>query len=164
MSEPSRATLRKIQRAARLRVEGNPWEVVAAHIGRRHADSAKHLTQEHPQEWAAAFAQAREKHLGGLEMEAVRTLREMLSLHESPRAANMEPMQVEQIREAAAHSLLCHCAKMRAQRVVVNANATVNDDSAGMDWREVRRLMREDIQRERVDALRRPTRPAEGVA
>ena len=64
--------------AAEMRVRGNSWEEIAKAIGRKTADSARHLPREYPAEWAAAFEGAYDELMPEVEAESILVLRENL--------------------------------------------------------------------------------------
>ncbi len=130
MTEPTLQTLQILKIAAELRIEGNPWSVVAKRIGRSNADSARLITREHPGEWRMAYEEARAEYLPSVEAEALLTQRELMrpmrqlydEITAQPVLRDGKPVLVvrdEKIRQSAAHSILNHTRHERASRINV---------------------------------------------
>jgi len=137
MPVPTLQTLRKLKLAARLRVEGELWRSVAKHIGRRNELSAQRICQEYPDLWHQEYEAAREAYLNSTEAEALLTQRELLRTQGGD--GGLEEVDARRIRQSAAHSLLAHTAKMRAQKVEVFGGLDHNHfhSDGPMDWRAV---------------------------
>lgn len=113
MSEPTAETVARIKEVAKLRIEGATWRQIAERYQYKHEGSAcSTLTQEHPELWREEYEAARASYLDSVEAEALLTQRELL------RSKNLE------LRQRAAHSLLAHCAKLRAQKLHITGDLT----------------------------------------
>ena len=127
---PPSETSEKIKLAARLRVGGNSWTVVAKHIGRKNEDSAQHIMDENPEEWKAAYAYAYAMYLDEIEAEAgvterelMRPLRYLYTSDGKVKHENGYPVVVardEKLRDSAANHLLVHASKMRVAHINVH--------------------------------------------
>ena len=109
-------TKQKIKDAAQLRIEGQTWDQIAKVLLYKTALSARLvMTQDHPEAWRAAYETARATYLDEIEGEAILTQRMLMRPTHTVKGEEREtPLQ---IRQSAAHSLLSHCSKLRAQKV-----------------------------------------------
>ena len=113
MSKPTGQTVARIKDAARRRVEGQSWSVIAEYYGYKRAQSACNtLTSEHPTLWRDAYEKARALWLDEIEATAVLTQRDLLKSAD------------ERVRQSAAHSLLNHCRQLRAQKIELTGDLT----------------------------------------
>lgn len=128
---PPKDNTEKIKLAARLRVEGNSWTIIAKHIGRANEDSAQHIIHEYPEEWKAAYAYAYAMYLDEIEAEASVTERELMRplrrLYTGEGKVKTDehgyPVMVardEKLRDSAANHLLVHASKMRVAHINVH--------------------------------------------
>ena len=109
MPEPTKATKGRIKSVAVLRTEGVSWAEIAKRFKYASADSAcKQMTWEHADLWREEYERARALYLDDVESEALLTQRQLLRCDDL------------RIRQSAAHSLLAHCAKLRAQKLEVS--------------------------------------------
>jgi len=114
VSEPTTQTLRRIKESAKFRIQGESWRQIAQRYQYSSEDSARAmLTQEHPEEWRRAYEAARKRLLDEVEIGAVSRQIEL-----SEQSDNLA------IAQAATHSLLVHCAKLRAQQIAVTATVS----------------------------------------
>lgn len=110
---PTLRRLRRIKQAARLFVEGWTWDKIAGLHGYRNGESARvSLQGHHPSTWRAEYDAARELYLPALEAEAELTQRGLLRSKD------------ENIRQRAAHSLLAHADRLKAQKLQVTGDLT----------------------------------------
>ena len=106
MPKPTKTTKDRIKEVAALRVEGVPWAQIAKRFGYASQETAcKCMTYDHADLWRAEYERARALYLDDVESEALLTQRALLRCDDL------------RIRQSAAHSLLAHCAKLRAQKV-----------------------------------------------
>lgn len=128
-------TSRRIKEAARMKVEGATWAVVALKFGYSSADTCKKTLSQtiHLEEWRAAYEEARADRLNDIEVGAILTQVELSQRYVTVPAYEHIPEKVfenrDQIRQAAAHSLLAHCAKLKAKEVG-DVNINVGDSVA----------------------------------
>ena len=119
MSKPTSETSQRIKEAAKLRVEGASWEKIAILYQYKNADSARKTLQgEHPELWREAFEHARSLYLDEIESEALLTQRDLIRPHKETKDG-IKVERDERIRQSAAHSLLVHSSRMRAQKIEV---------------------------------------------
>lgn len=112
MSNPTSETLDRIKETAKLRVEGSTWAEIAEKYGYKNESSAcTMLTQEHPQLWREAYDKARAAFLDGIEIGAIE--RQVVLSRQSDNLS---------VAQAATHSLLAHCAKLRAMHVNITGS------------------------------------------
>lgn len=109
MREPKKATKARIKEVAVLRVEGVTWAAIAERYKYASADSAcKQMTWEYRDLWQEEYEHADAMRLAEIEAKGVKTQLELMDCDDN------------NIRQRAAHSILAHCAKLRAQKVQVS--------------------------------------------
>lgn len=120
MSIPTSETVARITDAAKMVVEGAGWAQIARKYGYANEDSAcTMLTQAYPDLWHAEYERSRTQYMAGIEAEAALTQRALLrpfrtyTDKDGKQAVQEVPVQVSQ---SAAHSLLSHAVKDRAQK------------------------------------------------
>jgi hypothetical protein len=149
VSEQHQATAEtqaKLEQAARLRVEGATWEVVAGRLGGYSSgDSArKTLAGHHPELWQAAMERAREEYGPQVEAEAILTQRELMrptrqvyDEHGKPvvNTDGTPKMQArdERVRQSAAHSLLNHASRTRRQQIEMTLKGGLRHSHSRME-------------------------------
>lgn len=110
---PTLRILRRIKEGARLFIEGSTWATIGAHFGYANGESARvSLQGNHPSTWRAEYDAARELYLPAVEAEAEWTQRKLLRSKD------------ENIRQRAAHSLLAHVDRLKAQKLQVTGDLT----------------------------------------
>ena len=133
----STATKRKIRKAAKLRVEGNQWVVVAKAI-KRTPLSAAHLPSEYPELWRIEYDKALERYRPKLEAAAMNTVGELLSdTVRKPVVGTdgrvdgykLEPTPLS-IRAQASGIALTHARQSKAQNINVQATVALLDTTA----------------------------------
>jgi len=118
MSNPSSESSTRIKKAAVLRVESATWAKIAKRFGYKNAESArKMMTGKYPDLWREEYEKARALHLDEIESEALLTNRELLRPLKKDGSE-----RGERVRQSAAHSLLAHSAKLRAQKIEIAGN------------------------------------------
>jgi len=119
MSEPTRQTVERIKEVAKMRIEGATWKVIANVYGYSTEGTARQtLTQEHPDLWKEEYEKARELYLNQIEAEAILTQRSLMQSRRKIKTEKGERYQEidPELNQKAAHSLLAHTAKLRAQK------------------------------------------------
>lgn len=120
MPTPTSETLARITAATRLLVEGATWAGIAKLYGYASADSAcSMLSQSYPEIWRAEYEIARTKYMAEIEAEAALTQRALLRPYRpyTDRDGNPAIQDVPvQVSQSAAHSLLSHAVRDRAQK------------------------------------------------
>jgi hypothetical protein len=147
-------------------VEGLSWDKIALQYGYKNGVSARKTLQGmHPALWREAFEQARSLYLDEIESEALLTQRDLIRPHkENKDGSKIE--RDERIRQSAAHSLLVHSARMRAQKLEISGPQgdplTIAQCQADKDWMKKRKALKafydalpKDQQEVLRDALRR---------
>jgi hypothetical protein len=151
MSEPTAETTERIREAAKLRVEGMSWERVAQHFRYANADAARvTLTQAHPELWRAEYERARELYLDDMEAEAILTQRALMRPFRSVRKPDgSEIVQTiePQLNQSAAHSILSHAARLRAQKIEVKGEVRHSGHITPMTPEEAIAALREAHER-----------------
>jgi len=121
----------KQQEAARLRAIGTPWSVVAERLGYQNGKSAQaSIVGYKTAAWADAWTAAIQAAMPDIESEAMTTQRELMRATGPVYGPDGKPMsgpdgkplrktRDEKIRQSAAHSLLNHSARMKAQRIEI---------------------------------------------
>ena len=121
----------RIKEVAKLRVEGATWAVIATRYGYKHNQSARQsLTLKYPVLWRDEYELARALYLDEIEGEAILTQRELIRptrivTHHDPDTGAETEERVDNpldMRQRAAHSILAHCAKLRARKVEVTGS------------------------------------------
>ena len=114
---------KKLSAVAQMRVEGASWGIVATKYGYKTAESARvAITDIHPELWRELYEDTRAKYLDQMEAEAVLTQRELLRLDQIEKGKDVPPSDVHRIRQSAAHSLMNHAARLRAQKIELKGN------------------------------------------
>jgi hypothetical protein len=110
--------LDKIEAVAIERVEGDTWDVIAERHGYASGDSIRSfITGKHRDAWRDAYDRQRELRLDTVEATAIQTQIDLLKDAD------------HRIRQSAAHSLLVHCGRMRAQKLQVDFRGKIRHDS-----------------------------------
>jgi len=103
---PSPEISDKIKLAVRIKVEGATWDEVANKLGYENGDSARQsLKGPHREEWRKQYEEAYLDWMPDVEAEAISTQRKHMKSAK------------DDISQRAAHSLMAHCAKLRAQKI-----------------------------------------------
>ena len=132
----------RIKAVARLRVEGATWASIATRYGYKQSDSARQsLTLKYPDRWRTAYELARALYLDEIEGEAVLTQRELLRPTRIVKRLDRKTGETTEervdnpldIRQRAAHSVLAHCAKLRAQKVELTGRLSHEHDTTSVD-------------------------------
>lgn len=115
--KPGVLVMRKMQAAAQCRARCEGWTFIAKSLRYRNAAAAQHaLATKHPTLWTEELVQAIEEYIRDeVEPLAVQVQVGMMAFENA-----LDPTGAAKVRQAAAHSLLAHAAKMRAQRVDIN--------------------------------------------
>jgi len=113
-----------IKLAAKLKVEGNTWAVIATRIGRKGDESARRITQEHPAEWKEAYEQAYQDNIDAFEAEGILTQRQLMRLGlDKPEGPTIEEQRV---RQSAGHSALNHTRGLRAMHINLHSDVDID--------------------------------------
>ncbi len=124
MSIPTSETLTRIKNAAQMLVEGASWAGIAKLYGYANADSAHSmLAQGYPEIWRKEYEDARTKYMAEVEAEAALTQRALLRpfrQYVNPNGEQAIQAVPVQVSQSAAHSLLSHATKDRAQKLEVS--------------------------------------------
>lgn len=129
MVKPSKKTVTRTRRAARMLVRGATWRQVAGCLGYRDEHTArKRLVYERAELWWQEYDAARALYADEIEAEADVTQRELMRHQYVKRDPNGEPVLDEEgntvlvdvapnVRQSAANSIKSHAAKLRAQKL-----------------------------------------------
>lgn len=124
MATPTVETLERITETCRLLVEGAGWEQIAKKYGYANAASAcTTLTQSYPGLWHTEYEAARAQYMAAVEAEAALTQRALLRPFRRYKDADGNDALQEipvAVSQSAAHSLLSHAVKDRAQRMEIS--------------------------------------------
>jgi regulator of protease activity HflC (stomatin/prohibitin superfamily) len=147
MSEPTAETKDRIKEAAKLRIEGASWAVIATKYGYSDGDSArKMLAGMYPELWRGEYEKARELYLDEMEAEAVLTQRALMRPFRTVRKPDgTEVVQTlePQLNQSAAHSILAHAARLRSQKIEVKGEVRHSGQIAPMTPEQAIAALRE---------------------
>jgi len=112
----------KVREAAKLRARGATWQGVADALGYSSGNTAQvHLAQDHKEQWIAAYEEELRNYISEeaepKALQAQGNLIEMLL--EPSQIGKLKPHQIKAC-QAAAHSVLAHSAKLRAQLIQID--------------------------------------------
>jgi hypothetical protein len=151
--------------AADLRAQNVTWPAIASQLGYSDADSAQQNLTAYPSVWVKLFQTALEEHIKvSVEPSALEEQIAMMAF-QNPK----DLTGAAKVRQMAAHSLLAHSAKLRAQKVEVTAKR----DPEALDQELMDRLLEAsnvaalhqiEQARRRKLALEAGEQPADGIA
>lgn len=123
-SAPRLRLLQRIKEAARLIVTAVTWAQIAERMGYKNGESARVTIQgKHPELWHEAYEEAYAAHIATLVADAELTQRQLLKSDD------------ERIRQSAAHSLMAHADKLRAQHIQISGGLSY--EITGRDGRPI---------------------------